>query len=107
LDDFVTEAGLHVVQTWVVTIAATVAVLATVLGVIIKMARSHIDIRTRTTVREELDRQMGPLRLELSTMNGEIGRVRVLEQKIENGLNDRLHRTEKKVDQIIRQMEDC
>jgi hypothetical protein len=74
---------LHFWQEVAVIIASVVAIVAGIGGVIIRTGRAHIASAVRTSV----DSAIGPVQLELKTMNGELMRVRIVEQKIENGLS--------------------
>ena len=47
-----------------------------------------------------LQARLDPILLQLTTMNGELARIRVIESQIENGLMLRMGRVEDKVDKI-------
>ena len=61
-------------------------------GALISLAKRYINQTVGDVVRESIDAAMQPIRLELITMNGELHRVRTIEQKIENGLTSEVNR---------------
>ncbi len=89
---------------WVGLIAAVTMVMGAWSGFFITIAKRYIDQTVGNVVRESIDAAMQPIRLELVTMNGELTRVRLIEQKIENGLTSEVNRIGSVVDDIVRHM---
>ena len=96
---------------WAGFIFATLSSLVIVLGVTVRLARQHIKTAvsssTEFTVRKGVMDGMAPvnvrldsLQLQLNTQDGELARVRRIEEQINNGLADRQERIESKVDRI-------
>jgi len=97
---------------WAGLIFAVVGILSIILGLVIKLARSHIDNRINKTleftVRKAIvdglipvNARLDSMQIQLVTQDGELARIREIEQKINNGLEQRQERIEQKVDQII------
>jgi len=97
---------------WAGLIFAVVGILSIILGLVIKLARSHIDNRiTKTlefTVRKAvvdgivpINSRLDSMQIQLVTQDGELARIRDLETKINNGLEGRQKRIEAKVDQLL------
>lgn len=84
---------------WPVVIAGAALTLSAVLAVL-RGLDSFVQSRSEDVAREALDKALMPVRLELKTMNGELSRIRLLEQKLENGLGERQDRVEEKLDAI-------
>jgi len=92
---------------WATLVAAVTTILMLWSGALAGVAKLWIgDI-----VRRSVDKGMGPVQLELKAMNGELARVRLIEQKIENGLASDVAelksgqvRIEDRVDRIVEHM---
>lgn len=84
---------------WTVVIAGGALALSAVLAVL-RGLDAFVKDRAEDVAREALDVALQPVRLELRTMNGELARIRLLEQKLENGLGERQDRVEEKLDAI-------
>ena len=97
---------------WAGLLLAVLSILTIILGVIIRLARHHINTRIdktlEFTVRKAVIDGMAPVAvrldnidLQLVTQDGELARVRRIEEQINNGLMERQGRIEGKVDTII------
>ena len=97
---------------WAGLVLAVLSSLAIILAVVIRLARQHIDNRinktleltVRTAVLDgmaPINVRLGNIDLQLVTQDGELARVRRIEQQINNGLADRQARIEDKMDTII------
>jgi hypothetical protein len=97
---------------WLTATGALLTITVILMGFLIKLANMQIDSRIRiilaTTVSEAIEAAVAPIGLQLDAMqtqmaaNGkELGRVRVIEAKIENGLAHRQERIETKMDSLL------
>ena len=93
-------------------ILALLSSLAIVLTVVIKLAQTHIDTRINKTleftVRKAImdglvpvNSRLDSMQIQLVTQDGELSRIREIEETINNGLKDRQERIEEKVDTLI------
>lgn len=97
---------------WAGLILAILGSLSIILGIVIKLAKSYIDSQINKTLASTIRKavidglvpvtvSMGHIQLQLITQDGELARVRRIEEQINNGLITRQARIEKKVDRII------
>ena len=97
---------------WAAFILATLSVMVIIIGTVIRLARMHIksavSTSTEFTVRKAVMDGLAPvnvrldaMQVQLVTQDGELARIRVIEQKINNGLEARQERMEKKLDSIV------
>ena len=84
---------------WSVAVAAGSLTLAAIVAGG-RFLDTYVRSRAQDAARELIDAAMQPIRLELRTMNGELSRIRLLEQKLENGLSERQDAIERSLDQI-------
>ena len=98
--------------TWAGLVFAVVSTLAIILGLVIRLARQHIDNRINKTleftVRKAImdglvpvNSRLDSMQIQLITQDGELSRIREIEETINNGLKDRQERIEEKVDTLI------
>ncbi len=86
---------------WFQLAALMTTVLAAWTGFAASIAKGYIKTAVGDTVRTEMEKSMEPVQLQLTTMNGEMARVRKIETKLENGLEKRQKRIEEQVDTIV------
>ncbi len=86
---------------WIQLAALMTTVFAAWTGFAATIAKGYIKSAVGDTVRAEMDKSMQPVQLQLTTMNGEMARVRTIETKLSNGLEKRQERIEKQVNTIV------
>jgi hypothetical protein len=97
---------------WAGLIFAVVSTAAIILGIIIALAKSHIDNRINKTLAFTVKKaivdglipvnsRLDSMQIQLVTQDGELARIRDLETIIKNGLEGRQRRIENKVDEIL------
>lgn len=77
----------HQVSEWLQVAVVLLTVTSLIGGLIYWITKPVITRWIADEVRKQLDVTMGPVQLQLTTMNGEIARIRIIEQKLENGLS--------------------
>lgn len=91
---------------WVAVIGGILAIFGALVGFVLWLLDQRIDDKAERAVKVLVYEAMQPIQLQLTTMNGEIARIRSLEAKLENGLGERLNRLENRLDEIIEHMLD-
>jgi len=97
---------------WAGLVLAVLGILSIVLGVVISLAKTHIDNRIiktlEFTVRKAIvdglvpvNSRLDSMQIQLVTQDGELARIRDIEQKINNGLEERQKSIEGKVDELL------
>lgn len=97
---------------WAGLILAILGILSIIFGLVIRLAKSHIDNRIHKTleftVRKAIvdglvpvNTRLDSMQIQLVTQDGELARIRDIEQKINNGLESRQERIEDKVDTLL------
>jgi len=86
---------------WLQAAAVMTVLLTAWTGFGLSLLRRYINGTISDVVRTSIDTAMQPVQLQLTTMNGELSRVRVIEEKINNGLEKRQERIEVKMDTLI------
>jgi hypothetical protein len=100
---------------WVFVVAAIAGTSAIVIGgtwrILVwmqNMAREHIDTRVDVVTKERLDERIGKVEADLGAVlvnvaevGAAVGRVYVMEKKIDNGLEVRLRRVENMVAELV------
>ncbi len=86
---------------WVELAAVMTGILIAWTSVGVSLIRRYINQTIGDVVRTSVDRALQPVQLQLTVMNGELERVRVIEEKINNGLEARQERIETKMDRLI------